>query len=296
LISLAFIGFSLGLFLHAFNVRISDRKRAYRSSAAALALGLTGVLFLPGGYLIQKIVGRLLMPMGMLWAALFFASIWFFVHKNRRGALMSALVWTSVTLAGSPFIGGWLISSLEQPFAKIDVYQEAPFDAILVLGGGVSGGGNYAQLSESGDRPIVAARMYNRGLSKLLVTSGSSIPGINTQIDVAATTSIIWRDLGIPDSAIVRVPDPKNTSEEIKAFAQMAGPEGWKRIGLINSAFHMRRALKLAETNGLVVTPLPTDFKGSRHYEGILSWIPDANGFMKTQKACWEYLGAAVGR
>lgn len=236
------------------------------------------------------------MPMGMLWAGLFCLLIGSIVYKEKRMAWVSGALWLFVTLAGSSFVGGWLISSLEEPFAKIDVYQEAPFDAILVLGGGVSGGGNYAQLSESGDRPIVAARMYKRGLSKLLVTSGSSIPGINTQIDVAATTSIIWRDLGIPDSAIMRVPDPKNTSEEIRAFSQISGSKEWKRIGVITSAFHMRRAMKLAETNGLFVTPLPTDFKGSRHYEGILSWIPDANGFMKTQKACWEYLGAAVGR
>jgi len=296
LISILLIGFSIGLFLHAFNVRLSDRKRAYKSSAAAFFVGVSGVFFLPGGYVIQKIIGRLLMPMGMLWAAIFLAAIWCVVHKNRRMALMSALIWISITLAGSPFIGGWLIMSLEAPFAKIDVYSEAPFDAILVLGGGVSGGGNYAQLSESGDRPIVAARMYKRGLARLLVTSGSSIPGINAQIDVAATTSIIWHDLGIPDSDIVRVPAPVNTSEEIEAFAQMATSKGWTRIGVITSAFHMRRAMKLAETNHLSVTPLPSDFKGTRHYEGVLSWIPDANGFMKTQKACWEYLGAAVGR
>lgn len=259
-------------------------------------MGLAGIFSLPAGYVIQKIIGRLLMPMGLLWSALFFVTIWALVYKEKRLGWATALVWMGITLAGSPYVGGWIISSLEAPFVAVDVYQQEPFDAILVLGGGVSGGGAYAQLSESGDRPIVAARMYKRGLSKLLVTSGSSIPGMNSQIDVAATTSIIWNDLGIPDEAIVRVPNPKNTSEEIHEFSQLAKARGWKRVGLITSAFHMRRAMKLAEANSIKMVALPTDFKGLRSYDGVLSWIPDATGFTKSQKACWEYLGAAVGR
>ncbi len=290
------IGVAIGLFLRAFRVRESNRNHAIKVFSAAVLVGLSGLFILPGGYLIQKVAGRVLMPMGLIWSALFFATIWAVVYKEKRVALIAGVAWIGLTLAGSPFIGGLMISSLEAPFVSVDVYKQEPFEAILVLGGGVSGGGDYAQLSDSGDRPIVAARMYKRGLTKLLVTSGSSIPGINSQIDVAATTSIIWRDLGIPDVDIVRVPDPKNTSEEIKSFAELAETRGWKRVGLITSAFHMRRAMKLADANQIKMVALPSDFKGSGAYDGLLAWIPDASGFTKTQKACWEYLGAAVGR
>ncbi|MEZ4462251.1 MAG: YdcF family protein [bacterium] len=164
-----------------------------------------------------------------------------------------------------------------------------------MLGGGVTGGGDYAQLTDSGDRAIVGARMYRRGLTKTLVTSGSSIPGLGTYVNVAEATTVL-KDLGVPDDAILRMPDPKNTSEEMRSFSAMVAQKQWKRVGVVTSAFHMRRAMRLAQANQLDVHPLPSDYKANVTYEGVLSWVPDGAGFLMVQKACWEYLGAAVGR
>lgn len=271
------------------------RAKVWYAIGAAIC-GITLIIICPNTYILQKIIGRLAMPTGLLWMTIAITGILASSIRHWRMALACGLVWASLTVCGSPLIGSWLISSLERPYGQIDVYAQPKFDAVLVLGGGVSGGGNYAQLSDSGDRPIVAARMYHRGLIDTLITSGSSIPGMGTQVDVAATTTIIWKDLGIPESAIIRVPAPKNTSEEIRDFKHLALQNTWERIGLITSAFHMRRAMRLADKNGLKIEPLPSDFKANSNDQGALSWIPDWSGFAMVQRACWEYLGALVGR
>lgn len=294
---LIFAGVALWLIFTAWHRRGTlSRDGLIKYAAGAIICVISAAFFLPGIYVVQKIIGRMLMPAGMFWGALFVGFFWFAARRDWRPAWVAGAAWCALTLSSSSYVGSQVISSLERPFGPIDVYAERPLDAILVLGGGVNGGGGYAQLSESGDRPIVAARMYLRGQTRTLITSGSSIPGIKTEVDVAASTSIIWRDLGIPDEAIVKVPAPKNTSEEMAALKVLVAERGWTRVGVVTSAFHMRRALRLAEANGLEVVALPSDFKANTVYEGLLSWIPDASGFSHLQKGCWEYLGAAVGR
>lgn len=297
MISLFFAGVGIWALLTLWHLRKAQslRSRMHFGIVSVSSLFIS-VLSLPGSYVFQKILGRLLMPAGLLWSAMFLATLWFLAQNRRQTAAVLGAAWLVLTVICSNFVGSHAIASLEAPYASTDVYAEAPFDAILVLGGGVNGSGRSAQLSESGDRPIVAARMYKRGLTPVLITSGSSIPGIKTQVDVAASTTVIWTDLGIPESAIVRVPAPKNTSEEMAELAKLIAKNDWKRVGVITSAFHMRRAMKLADSHGLKVVALPSDFKANTVYEGLLSWIPDAAGFMYLQKASWEYLGAAVGR
>ena len=53
---------------------------------------------------------------------------------------------------------------------------------------------------------------------------------------------------------------------------------------------------RIARRSGLDAEPIPADFRGATGWDGLNSVIPDAAGFRNIQRACWEYLGAAVGR
>ena len=64
-------------------------------------------------------------------------------------------------------------------------------------------------------------------------------------------------DLGVPDRAIVSEDRSLNTIQNIERVREMVKN---KRVTLVTSAFHMRRAMRIAQRAGLDAAPFPTDF------------------------------------
>jgi uncharacterized SAM-binding protein YcdF (DUF218 family) len=65
---------------------------------------------------------------------------------------------------------------------------------------------------------------------------------------------------GVPASAIILETKAENTRESITSVAQVLGTSGWRRILLVSSPYHMRRALlvwrKAAPEVRVVSTPV----------------------------------------
>ncbi len=262
-------------------------------TAALLAVFVS----LPNGALLGKVIGVLAMPAGLLWMALVLMTA---LHVHRRATLaaaLTALTLCAYTALGNTWVGASLMRSLEAPYVETDPLAEAPFDAVLVLGGGTrTTDDGRPQVTQAGDRLIVGARMWHAGVTPILITSGSTTPGANRMENAADATRQIWTQLGVAPDAIVELSEPHNTRMEVAAFAALAQERGWQRTGLVSSAFHLRRAMRLAAAEGLDVVPLPADFRGMRSWDGFLSLVPQAVGFSMVQYACWERLGAATGR
>jgi hypothetical protein len=58
----------------------------------------------------------------------------------------------------------------------------------------------------------------------------------------------------------------------------------------------MARAMHLAHKAELTLTPLAADWRGRPHRFHLQFLVPQAEGFMDVQRACWEFLGRGVGR
>jgi uncharacterized SAM-binding protein YcdF (DUF218 family) len=170
--------------------------------------------------------------------------------------------------------------------------------ALLVLGGGSEEDPlGRPQLSLCGDRVALAARLWHAGKARLLVASGCTLDGVNGLQDGGAETRVLWLELGVPDSAILVVPERCwVTRDEIAAHRRLQERFGWRRIGLLGSAGHLPRTLALAARAGLQVTPVGADWRGRRHVFQVRFLVPQGDGFMDVQRACWEYLGRWIGR
>jgi uncharacterized SAM-binding protein YcdF (DUF218 family) len=252
---------------------------------------------LPNLLYAQKIAGKLAMPAGMLWVAiggLTYAAWW---RGERLIGTAAAVLFVLYTATGSPAVAGALLYSLESDFRATDPFEGKPLDAVFVHGGGtLIGPTGRPRLADSGDRVLTAARVFHERDVGHVVTSGSSIAGIGRPRDVAAETADILGDLGVPPARVIEVPDPKNTSQEVAAYARLTREKGWTQVGVVTSAWHLRRATKLFEQHELPAEPLPADFRGGLGWDGIISLIPDGGGFRDVHRGCWEYLGTAVGR
>ena len=71
-----------------------------------------------------------------------------------------------------------------------------------------------------------------------------------------------------------------------------------KRIILVTSAFHMKRAKKVFERQGIIVQPYPVDFKSYKNPNMSLSnpfnWIPSASNLNNSSLAIREFIGRIV--
>jgi uncharacterized SAM-binding protein YcdF (DUF218 family) len=85
-----------------------------------------------------------------------------------------------------------------------------------------------------------------------------------------------------------------NTKDEADQTKVLAEKNGWKKIILVTSAFHMGRAEALFKKTGLVVVAVGSDFEGLSSLEAdfrIYSIVPGSGGF----QALGFYLHEQVG-
>jgi uncharacterized SAM-binding protein YcdF (DUF218 family) len=239
------------------------------------------------------------MPTALLWLALLAATAALLVRGERKLGWICAGASLAYWLANSTWIAVLLLVPLEADYVDAPLSPARPFDAVLVLGGGTAVGPHgRPQLSHSGDRVATAAAAYHRGDTALLVCSGTAIAALSHGDDrsLAHDTRDLLAGLGVPESHVRELPGPRNTSEEMRAFAELAKSEGWQHLGVITSAWHMRRALGLARAAGLDLTPIPADFRGGSIDVNLIELLPSAQGAYFSRLAIWEYLGRAVGR
>jgi len=276
-----------------------ERGRGWRALripiAGVLAALLAWVLLMPDGPVLAKIVGRLAMPLGLLWLAGLVALPLVLARARRTGLLLGVAL-LGLSLAGNEPLGAWLLANLEADFVRSDPFAEEPFDAIFVMGGGVHEGPTGPSLGASGGRAVLAARLQRAGKAARLVASGSHVPGLERGGDGVELTQTLWRQLDVPADAIDRVGAAYNSRQEIERYAAYAEEHGLERVGLLTSAWHLPRALRLAERQGFHPVPIAADFRGHVRWEGAYSLVPSGFGANLVQQACWEHLGAATGR
>lgn len=272
------------------------RKQLGLRVGAGIALAILAIVFGPAGLVMQKVLARLVMPAAWVWNLAWLAFVVGVARAQRRLAIAGAIVGSLLTFAGSQAVGEAMNHWLERDYQR-DPFAQGSFDAVFVLGGGVDAAPHsHYQLGSSGDRVVLAARLQHASLAKQLVISGTQIEGLAETFDSASATDMILRDLGVPPDAIIKQPGhTRNTREEAAGAARLIREHHWNRVGVITSAWHMRRALALFDHEGVRAVPLPADFRGALRWDGLYSIVPRDAGYFMVSKASWELLGAAVG-
>lgn len=264
--------------------------------AVAVLLLLAAALS-PGDFELRKFVGLCLMPAGLVWLGLLAFARVLAQRAGRPFAGAALALWLLYTVAGNAWFGSAVLARLQRGYSALDPFDQGQFDAVLVLGGGVDvSGDGRPMLSAVGDRVVLAVRLFRAGRTPLLVTSGPYLPLPGGGVaSTPAATAAIWRQLGVPEENIGLLEGPRTTTDEILALRTAAAERGWRRVGLLSSAWHLRRAMGLCRRFGVEVTPVPSD--AVRLPKAQLRWlVPQETGFYWVQAACWELLGAFAGR
>ena len=265
---------------------------------AAPLLWLASLAVTADMFVVQKYFGRLAMPLGLVWLALLFLALHQLMRGSRRLGLVVLGLFAALWLACNTLVGSWLIYALERDYHG-PLPLDEPYDAVMVLGGGTTSTPAGPKLTFSGDRVATAARLYHAGKTTRVICSGYAIAALSSDgqgRSLGDESRVILNELGIDAGAIDVLDDPRNTSEEIAALAALIEARGYGRVGLVTSAWHMRRAMRHAARHELALTPLVADFRGGRRGPNILDLLPNGNGAFLVRSGAWELLGMAVGR
>lgn len=225
----------------------------------------------------------LAMPVGLLWLAIFATAVAAFRFGDRRHFVAACLAFLVFgTLFNGRFAGS-MMRNLEYPAQRhpLDPHFDQYFDAVISLGGYASVNRfGVDEVGTDGMRMLLAAQIWNAGLTNRIICTGAS--------PISDDPSVIGRRLlesiGVPGNAIIEL-GGENTSGEMKCIREFLdeAPAGWAapldgvtpktsnavddgtgpKIGLITSAFHLPRAMRLARAAGLEFQPLPCVYSGS---------------------------------
>lgn len=240
-------------------------------------------------YYINKIVGFVASPIGGAIAGLVCSLAFSRLGRKRVAQWVGGLTIVWLWLWMTPIMT-WVVGvPLEREFLVdgrvplVEAFPEA--DAIVLLGGSMGIETNlssYAEMWPSADRVWQTARLYKAGKAPIVIATG------NGAID---TTLPLLKDFGLP-GGIVSFHDARNTEEEAKLVERM----GYKKILLVTSAWHMKRARLMFEKYApdIEVVCAPADFENSMVAARLFSFsdfLPDPGVFMGNSVALHEWVG-----
>lgn len=187
---------------------------------------------------------------------------------------------------------------LEKDFRDLPLDRTTHYDAIMILGGGTGENPSGApQLDSEGDRVMLGARFFRRGQTDWIVCSGAgSVPNPDAPMDSATVAALLLVDVGVPPERVICV-GGQRTIEEIEELKSLVSENGWRKVGLVTSAWHMRRAMQLARAAGLDVHPLAADFRSGFNAKRarIADLIPSATAWRDVNAAWREFMASVAG-
>lgn len=259
-------------------------------------------------YYVNKIVGWVLSPLGLLFMGLVMAELCGCLARRRASAFcrrlkcaLVALTLLSVWVLGCGVTTRWIGLPLEgEESPLVDTLQVGGIDAVVVLGGGVGihEKCGRVELYAGADRVWTASRLW-----KAFRQEDGGLPLVlGGGMDERVVP--LFKDFGVEEKSLRFVDRARNTEEEAQAIFERIRPEDghMPRIMLVTSAWHMPRAQELFRRAGFDVLPKPTDYEMHCAAERDLEFsdfFPNAESLMRNSYAVKEWvarLGYAVFR
>ena len=247
-------------------------------------------------YLISKFLPLIFSPLGLVIILLFL-----FLVRNKKEFIYSALIFLIVFSNG--IISGTFLKLLEFPWKRIDYSSLNYADGIVVLSTGrhLPPGNTKIIEWQDPDRFLAGINLYKANKSKRLIFTGGINPlgsKLPPEGDIYLNEAIL---MGIPKESLFTTVPVFNTLQEAKAISKLLNVEIGtiqKKIILVTSAFHMKRAKKVFEKEGIIVIPYPVDFKSEKRFSTILrnpiKWMPSSYHLKESSIAIREIIGRII--
>lgn len=244
-------------------------------------------------FLFKKIVSALILPPTSL-VLLAFVGLWLSKSRPKTGKTLVAASLICLLTLSLPTTGNALLQSLET-IPPISKAQLQDIQAIVILGGGKYSRPPEYERQDTASRWTLERIRYGAYLqtrtNKPILVSGGAPFGGRSEADAMAEA--LERDFHSKDVWIEG--QSKDTAENAAFSAGILKEHNVHRVALVSHAWHLSRAIKLFEQQGVTAYPAPTGYTDEDN-ENINRWLPSASALYKSALSIKEYLGLLVFR
>jgi len=223
--------------------------------------------------------------------------LWLAWRDWRFGKTIVVLALAVLWLLATPVVSDALRFSLEKRFPPLALREVPRADAIVALGGGMTPATSrnpYPDLGAAADRYWHAWRLWRAGKAPEIVVSGGALPWRDMRGTEAEAAVRLLADLGVPADRILLEPVSLDTRQNAQMTEAVLRTRGARRVLLVTSALHMRRALARFEIPGIEMIPVATDHEVAADPPGLIRWLPDTAALHGSRRALKEYIGYRV--
>ena len=244
-------------------------------------------------FYLSKILWLIVNPFNIFIFITLFTMFLYFINFRRLSLIIYLINFIFIALISFLPIGSYLTYIIEKEFHTNTKFPQQ-VDGILILGGAtnpllfkefdqISLNGSAERLVES----VMIIRKFEK--AKVIFSGGSGI--INrSDLGHSQVAKLFYKKIGVDINKIFFEDKSRNTYENIIYSKKIAKPKKNENWLLITSAFHMKRALLIAEKNNWKLIPYAVDFKNVKEFKVIpnLNLLSNLNSF---QSGLHEWLG-----
>jgi len=243
-------------------------------------------------FYLSKLAFWIFMPIS--WLILIILYVLFSKHEKRKKAALWLVLGLLLVLT-NPWLSNKAMHAYEYPICNIDTLKEA--DLAVVLTGvtqRIDVGDNRVFFSKGADRVTHAVELYKRQkIKKILISGGSgSLNSSKTEKKECEQMALAMMQMGVDKTDLILEDKSRNTYENAlfsKPLVDSISPN--QTCVLITSAFHLPRAIKCFEKNGLKVRPLAVDFHSKDCPASLTDFVPSENALSTWGILIHEWIG-----
>lgn len=209
--------------------------------------------------------------------------------RNRTGKVFLLLAFFVLYMTGISPVANIMCYIVEKDYLLNETFVPNSLDVVVVLGGGVSENIYLEETMPSyqtASRLLHAVQVFNKSGSKYLVFMGKGA-GKLSEAEVMKTSA---ERLGVPTASLMIDLNSRNTWEHAAELNKMFPAKDIK-IGLVTSAYHMRRSEREFRKYFPNVIALPSDYLYSSPKLSIVTFMPRSGNLYKFATVLNEMTG-----
>lgn len=180
------------------------------------------------------------------------------------------------------------------------VHDDVTYDAVVLMGGVVQVFASQPEgrrsFNDNVDRLIATYDVLRLNRAQVAIISGGHTDPTRPEAKEAPTLAAQLIDWGIDPARIIIESSARNTRENAVEVKKLADANGWKRVLVVTSAFHMARTVGCFDAVGMSVDTLAVDRRAPGPELKGTSWLPRATALDESTDAIREWAGRFVYR
>ena len=216
-----------------------------------------------------KLIWIVIQPLTLALIAKILAFLALVTGHRKLAGLLSLIAVSILGVTLFTTTGAWSLQKLEARYPRPAL--PADVGCMIVLGGAfdleVTAGRGGMEMNQAADRYIEAARLARLYAEARIIVSGGDGSFSGDYKGDAELSDRFFAAMGVDPARIIKEKTSRNTIENVAETKDLLQANNLSGCLLITSAYHMPRAVKLFEDQGVETVAWPTDYRASGRVE-----------------------------